>query len=600
MMFFFTVLTSAFASTPEPHSADVYDDGLIALDLQDDITPQELNQLFIDAGLTDPQLVSLDDEEIWTGHSVDPARSLSLLTGNSNVEVAEPVIYLSHDGLIDGEPTSDPDYKKQWHMKNAGAEYVWTKTKAGAGTIVAILDTGFTVTKDFEPGHVDTANGKSFVPNESVRDGHGHGSHCAATVAQWTNNGFAFSGLAPETTILPVKVLSDAGMGASPWIASGIDYASDVIQKSGKPGVISMSLGSGAESSVISRAIDRALAKGVVVVAASGNSGGPHDHWPASYPPVISVGSVGPDDKRAPYSSYGTQLDIMDRGGNKQIPGGGVHQWITFQNKESAQEWQGTSMATPHAAASVAVLLGEGACKKSKGVDVQTCVEKLLKATATPGPNQQQYAAGIINLPKAVQTAAQQEDTASVPVQDEFSTPDYTPDAYTAQVQLPHAPKTGPMTPFLTLITVAAVLGLARLYSFSRSALAITLAVAVAATAPLYVVSQLVPTGLSVLVVPWIEIGDYVFGRWFSSNPLIQSFLPLTLPFLLGVPFRTTFPWVMGLLVSTAVYLTANTFLAFNPVLHLSPFAAALWLGINSLIVIGMTFFGARFQERMS
>lgn len=585
-------LSNAWATPP------VSDDGYVAVDLVDNATPEQVREVAELIGLENLQVVSDSsyDEALYVGYTENPLAAAAILSQyKSLVEIAEPVITFEVQGeAVSLDSKADPDYTKQWHMKGAGAEYVWANTQAGKGTIVAILDTGFSLTKDFDPKHVDLKQGRSFVPNESVDDGHGHGSHCASTVAQWTGNGFAVAGLAPETTILPIKVLSNAGSGASTWIASGIDYAADTIEKSGKPGVISMSLGSGAESKIISQAAQRAIDKGVIVVAAAGNSGGPHDHWPASYPPIISVGSVGPTGHRAYYSSYGTQLDIMERGGDKKHAGGGVFQWIKFQGQESLQEWQGTSMATPHAAADVAVLFSEGHCVKAKGAERQKCVENLFKATAIPRPpntRPEEYAAGTVDLVKALKVAGGKEvGTDATPGVDDGEA-----------TKLPHPSPAGNLTFVITALSVFTILGLNRVYGgFSKYFVGTALATAVASSGPLYALTFLPYDlhGLSLLMVPWLEAPEYIFGQGVSSFPLWLSALPLVGPFLVMTPFPKFRPIVVGLLTSTISYLALNAFTGFNSTGWMSPVGDSLWLSGNALVVAALTFVATEFQSK--
>lgn len=564
------------------------------IDFQDSTTLSQVEETLTHFNASNISLASdtSEDERIYIAE-IDPQLHY-LIRRNPTVEVIEPIMYFSIPEGLDGglsvtdgglSTGSDPLLEKQWHMKFNSFDWVRSQTKMGKGTIVAILDTGFSITKDFDTTHVDFVNAKSFT-GERLDDLHGHGSHCASTVAQWTGNGFAAAGLAPETMILPIKVLSNSGSGSSAGIAAGIDYASDVIVQAGKPGVISMSLGSHMESRVISNAIDRAIAKGVVVVAASGNSGGPDDHWPASHPPVISVGSVGPDGARAPYSSYGSQLDIMSTGGNKQIRGGGVFQWINFQGTESLQEWQGTSMATPHAAAAVAILLGEGACPNATGR--QTCIEKVLKSTAKPGKDKKQYAAGTIDVQKAVQSIKKEAAT-TVP-----ST------VLETQETLPFPSASGRLAFVISGLSFLSFMLLARIYSFKASFLTVSSVAAMAASGPLYILTYtpLHLPGLSVFMVPWFEIPDYLFGPGTSRYPFWLSALPLVVPFLVCAPFSKARAVLTGILVSSTVYLMIDASTNFNPVLWLHPFGSSVWLGVNALCTMAMLFVTTEWQAR--
>ena len=117
-------------------------------------------------------------------------------------------------------------------------------------------------------------------------------------------------GIAPEVTIIPVKVLADYQVPATPqcdvpqpsskavfgtdeMVAAGINYATDLAIAGYRPMVINMSLGGSELAQVEKDAIDRAVANGVIVVAAAGNEGEFGMGYPGAYAPVISAGSVG-------------------------------------------------------------------------------------------------------------------------------------------------------------------------------------------------------------------------------------------------------------------------------------------------------------------
>ena len=188
-------------------------------------------------------------------------------------------------------------YGRQWNLKAMGAPAAWKRTKQGDGIIVAVVDTGVTKVEDLQGTKV--LEGSSFVPGvKKALDDQGHGTHVAGTIAQTTHNGKGVAGVAPKATILPIKVLSGSGSGASPWIASGIDQAVDDGAK-----VINLSLGGG-YSLIIHNAVKKARKKGVIVVAAAGNSGRQGVGYPGGLKETIGVSALGPDGELAPYSSW--------------------------------------------------------------------------------------------------------------------------------------------------------------------------------------------------------------------------------------------------------------------------------------------------------
>jgi serine protease len=187
------------------------------------------------------------------------------------------------------------------------APSVWPTTK-GAGAVVAVLDTGV----DFD--HPDLA-GRVIASQRfdglagAAFDGHGHGTHVAGTVAALDNE-VGVVGVAPQVDLIVGKVLTDAGVGTWADVVAGIDWA----VASGAD-VINLSLGSlEPPPTAVQGACDAAVAAGVIVVAAAGNSNTDAPHYPAVYPSVIAVGATGPLLQRASFSNFGAWVDLAAPG----------------------------------------------------------------------------------------------------------------------------------------------------------------------------------------------------------------------------------------------------------------------------------------------
>lgn len=231
----------------------------------------------------------------------------------------------------------------------------------GLAIKVFILDTG--IDSDHPDLVANLHEGKSFVPTESTtEDYHGHGTHCAGTVAA-AINGYGVVGVAPYAYLHPVKVLSSTGSGNWSWLIAAIDW---VMAKKG-PRIISMSLG-GVAPAAVKTICDSAYADDILLVAAAGNSG-PGDNTvldPARYDSVIAVSAIDSADVIAAFSSRGPQVEIAAPGVNVlSTTRGGFYGGMS-----------GTSMACPHVAGAAAMGWGSHRTVNNKQV------RKLLQMTA--------------------------------------------------------------------------------------------------------------------------------------------------------------------------------------------------------------------------
>jgi serine protease len=366
--------------------------GEIAVDLRDDLSAADVADLDRAYGLV------LRPDSTWgEAHDqidvadVDVANEdalLAKLAADPRVESAERMALVRASFV-----PNDPLYaEKQWNLKRVGAETAWDYT-CGRGVTVAVIDTGVAC---FDKGPfsrgTDLAGtrctaGYNFVDNSpDAYDDHGHGTHVAGTIAQTTNNGVGAAGLAYCATLMPVKVLSRQGFGTVAGVAEGIRFAAD-----NGADVINMSLGGPSSSRAIASAVKYALAKGVVVVAAAGNSGRSVG-YPAAYPGVIAVSATDANDKIAWFSSRGPEVTIG-------APGVGITQQTVCDGGKNKCEvfgtFNGTSMASPHVAGVVAMI-------ESMGITSPAAVRAELAASATPKDDAKLYGAGILNGGAAV------------------------------------------------------------------------------------------------------------------------------------------------------------------------------------------------------
>lgn len=295
---------------------------------------------------------------------------------------------------------NDPEYSKQWNLRNINIEAAWDESK-GANTVVAVIDTGITQVPDLQ--NTKFVPGYDFVNDRvDAADDNGHGTHVAGTIAQSTNNDYGVAGIAYETKLMPLKVLSDYGGGTVADIAEAIRFAAD-----NGADVINMSLGGFGDTHVMKEAIDYAHQKGIVIVAAAGNSNTNSAAFPARYANVIAVSALDATGAKAPYSNFGAGVDISAPGGTTGSDGAnsGILQETIDPETGTAQfvPLQGTSMAAPHVA-------GVAALIKSLGIKDPDAVAAVLQKSARviKGDELNHFGAGQLDAAAAVKLAQQE------------------------------------------------------------------------------------------------------------------------------------------------------------------------------------------------
>jgi serine protease len=315
-------------------------------------------------------------------------------------EYIEPnYIYEANAIILDGgKVPNDPLYGKQWNLRSINVESAWQETK-GDGVTVAVIDTGVTRVPDLQK--TEFVSGYDFVNDRTqATDDNGHGTHVAGTIAQSTNNNYGVAGIAYEANIMPLKVLDSYGSGTVADIAEAIKFAAD-----NGAGVINMSLGGGGESQLMKEAIDYAYNKGVVIIAAAGNSNQNSAGYPARYPRVIGVSALDASGEKAPYSNFGAGVDISAPGGSTaggNEAGGILQNTIDAETGESIfAAFQGTSMASPHVA-------GVAALIKAMGVEEPEQIANILKQSsrAIEQDPLNHFGSGQLDATAAVQLAA--------------------------------------------------------------------------------------------------------------------------------------------------------------------------------------------------
>ncbi|MFA6004442.1 MAG: S8 family peptidase [Elusimicrobiota bacterium] len=271
-----------------------------------------------------------------------------------------------------------------WGVERLRAPAAWDYTE-GKGVRVAVVDTGINFEHKDLRGKVDggyDAFTKSEA-REAYLDKNGHGTHVAGTIAAIRNNK-GVVGVAPRARLYAVRVLDADGSGSIAGIIDGLIWcANNGIQ------VANMSLGSSQPSDTLQRALRYAKSRGVIVVAAAGNSGGSVG-YPASYPETIAISASDPKDKIAVFSSRGPEVKFI-------APGVNV---VSTSMDGDYANFSGTSMATPHVAGLVALAVSQGWV----GMDGPDGVMEQLKKAAKklPGLKDTEQGYGMIDALRLV------------------------------------------------------------------------------------------------------------------------------------------------------------------------------------------------------
>lgn len=290
---------------------------------------------------------------------------------------------------------NDLDAKGQWHYPAINLPAAWDLTIGSSDTVVAVVDTGILFdSRNAGANHPELVGkvlpGFDFIDDLNVggdgdeRDDNPfdvgdnpggqssyHGSHVAGTIAAATNNGVGVAGVNWSANILPVRALGVGGGGSSRDILQGVLWAAGfsiagVPDNRNQADVINLSLGGNSFCPPLDQEVyDDVTARGTIVVVAAGNENqNAANVTPASCANVITVGATDFSGRRAPYSNFGTVVDVMAPGGdlgrddNGDGDGDGVVSlgFNDLTRQFSVQSLQGTSMAAPHVAGVVSLM----------------------------------------------------------------------------------------------------------------------------------------------------------------------------------------------------------------------------------------------------
>jgi len=232
----------------------------------------------------------------------------ALLEAQPGIESAEP----NRQDEIAAFTPNDPSFGSQTNMTVVRADEAWAISRGT--TTIAVIDTGV----DYNHTDLDSKViiGWDFVDGDNdPADPNSHGTHVAGIAAAESNNGHSVTGASWGSKVLAIR-----GIGSHAVFALSVRFAADRGVK-----IINYS-GGGSDSATKRNAVLYAVGKGVLFVAAAGNSGANTNFWPGSYPEVLCVGNSTNADGRAGSSTFGAQVDICAPGVSvtSTMPGGGV------------------------------------------------------------------------------------------------------------------------------------------------------------------------------------------------------------------------------------------------------------------------------------
>jgi len=259
-----------------------------------------------------------------------------------SVEKDEKLYILEQDSFT----INDPFYNQQWYLDCIKIPKVWQKLNTNLKTnpiVIAVIDTGIETTHEEFKNKIHPEGYNFILNNDNIYDIHGHGTNVSGVICAETNNFIGIAGIVDnlDVKILPLQAASNNGTLFTSDVIKAIDYA---IKKN--VDVINMSIGVGSYSETLNETIQKAVNKGIIVIAGAGNKGINSYNYPASYDNVISVGSIDENKNISYFSNYNDKVDIV-------VPGENIY---TTNINNSYKNKGGTSFSTAIVSGVVAIL----------------------------------------------------------------------------------------------------------------------------------------------------------------------------------------------------------------------------------------------------
>ncbi|KAB2809871.1 S8 family peptidase [Phaeocystidibacter luteus] len=317
--------------------------------------------------------------------------------------------YLENDAGFNGEMDADIDMPEAWKIERGNDNVTLVIIDSGVefdhpefnGRRYVNPNETLNGIDDDQNGKIDDLYGWDFVDNDNdPNDENGHGTAVAGVAAANGDDLRGWAGVDWNCRIMSVRVLSSSGSGNYSDLAEALYYVADL-----GVDVVNMSLGGGANSTIVEDAAEYAALADVLLIAASGNSGERGVNLPARLPTIMAVGSVNWfNDRCDPYSSgfggstYGDEVEIMAPGDN--IP---ILDYQNFMNYSDVSG--GTSLASPLVAGVACLLrakhpnLGSGAIRS---ILHQTAIDQIGQSAEDVQGRDDYYGYGILNANEAL------------------------------------------------------------------------------------------------------------------------------------------------------------------------------------------------------
>ncbi len=318
-------------------------------------------------------------------HHVRLAGGVRLREAVRTLRSDRDILYAEPNFVIEAlaEP-DDPRFGSQWALRNLGqtggtpgadieAVAAWDVTTGNSGVVVAVIDTGVDYThEDLRPntwsnaaecssngvdddgnGYIDDCHGIDTANGDSdPTDDNGHGTHVAGTIGAAGNSQVGVTGVNWNVSILPCKFLDRNGRGSTAGALACLDYVAQMKDRGLNVVATNNSWGGGLFSQALTDAIRAHQQRGILFVAAAGNSGYDNDvvrEYPCTtdLPNVICVAATDDEDQLAGFSNLGR--------GTVHLGAPGVDILSTTPGNRY-QSFGGTSMAAPHVSGVVALL----------------------------------------------------------------------------------------------------------------------------------------------------------------------------------------------------------------------------------------------------